>query len=185
MIEDIILDTTKRMDLAIGHCKVELSKVRTGRANPQILNSLKVEYYGSMVPLTQVSTITSPEPRLITIKPYEKPLIGEIEKSIMESNLGLTPNNNGESILIPIPPLSEERRKDLIKYVHQLVEESKVAIRNIRRDALHTLKDFADESHRSEDESRRQDSNIQDITNTNISSLESIEKIKEKELLEF
>ncbi len=91
MIEDIILDTKKRMDLAIGHCKVELSKVRTGRANPQILNSLKVEYYGSMVPLTQVSTITSPEPRLITIKPYEKLLIGEIEKSVMESNLGLTP----------------------------------------------------------------------------------------------
>ena len=111
--------------------------------------------------------------------------IVEIEKSIMESNLGLTPNNNGESILIPIPPLSEERRKDLIKYVHQLVEESKVAIRNIRRDALHTLKDFADESHLSEDESRRQESNIQDITNANISSLESIEKIKEKELLEF
>ena len=185
MIEDIILDTTKRMDLAIGHCKAELLKVRTGRANPQIFSSLKVEYYGSMVPITQVSTITSPEPRLIIIKPYEKPLIGEIEKSIMESNLGLTPNNNGESILIPIPPLSEERRKDLIKYVHQLVEESKVAIRNIRRDALHTLKDFADESHLSEDESRRQESNIQDITNANISSLQSIEKIKEKELLEF
>ena len=185
MIEDIILDTTKRMDLAISHCKAELSKVRTGRANPQILNSLKVEYYGSMVPLTQVSTITSPEPRLITIKPYEKLIIGEIEKSIMESNLGLTPNNNGESILIPIPPLSEERRKDLIKYVHQLVEESKIAIRNIRRDALHTLKDFEDESHLSEDESRRQESNIQDITNKNILSLESIEKIKEKELLEF
>ena len=114
MFEDIEKDAIKRMDQAIEHARIELTKVRTGRANPDILNSIQIEYYGSMMPLNQVSTISVPEPRLITLQPFEKTLIPDIEKAIMDSNLGLTPNNNGNSVLIPIPPLSEERRKDLI-----------------------------------------------------------------------
>ena len=136
-----------------------------------------------MVPLTQVSTITSPEPRLITIKPYEKPLIAEIEKSIMESNLGLTPNNNGESILIPIPPLSEERRKDLIKYVHQLVEESKVAIRNIRRDANEELKKLLKTKELSEDQEKIFEKNVQNITDQHIKLVDEKISSKEKEIM--
>ena len=123
MFEEIKKDVIRRMDQAIEHARVELTKVRTGRANPDILNSVQIEYYGSMMPLNQVSTISVPEPRLITLQPFEKSLIPDIEKAIMDSNLGLTPNNNGNSVLIPIPALSEERRKDLIKYVHQLIED--------------------------------------------------------------
>ena len=114
MFEDIEKDAIKRMDQAIEHARIELTKVRTGRANPDILNSIQIEYYGSMMPLNQVSTISVPEPRLITLQPFEKTLIPDIEKAIMDSNLGLTPNNNGNSVLIPIPPLSEERRNCLL-----------------------------------------------------------------------
>ena len=185
MIDEINTETIKRMELAIQHSKSELLKVRTGRANPQILNSLQVEYYGSKVPITQVATITTPEPRLIILKPYEKILISEIEKSIMDSNLGLTPNNNGETVLVPIPPLSEERRKDLIKYVHQLIEDGKIVIRNIRRDAIQNLKEFSKVEHISEDETRRQENNIQEITDKNISLLSNLQDQKEKELMEF
>ena len=128
MFEEIKKDVTRRMDQAIEHARVELTKVRTGRANPDILNSVQIEYYGSMMPLNQVSTISVPEPRLITLQPFEKSLIPDIEKAIMDSNLGLTPNNNGNSVLLPIPPLSEERRKDLIKFVHQLIEEGRICL---------------------------------------------------------
>ena len=185
MIDEINKETIQRMEKAVQHSKSELLKVRTGRANPQILNSLQVEYYGSKVPITQVATITTPEPRLITLKPYEKLLIAEIEKSIMDSNLGLTPNNNGETVLVPIPPLSEERRKDLIKYVYQLIEEGRIVIRNIRRDAIQNLKEFSKEEHISEDETRRQENNIQEITDQNISLLNKLQNQKEKELMEF
>ena len=123
-----------------------------------------------MMPLNQVSTISVPEPRLITLQPFEKSLIADIEKAIMDSNLGLTPSNNGNSVLIPIPALSEERRKDLIKYVHQLIEEGRIAIRNIRRDILHHLKEYGKEEHISEDEIRRQELEIQKITDRHIDS---------------
>ena len=117
MLKDIYNNANQRMDQAVEHSRTELSKVRTGRANPDILNSIMVEYYGSMMPLNQVSTVSIPEPRLITLQPFEKTLIPIIEKAIMDSKLGLTPNNNGNSILVPIPALSEERRKDLVKVV--------------------------------------------------------------------
>ena len=184
MFEEIYKDVMRRMDQAIEHARVELTKVRTGRANPDILNSVKIEYYGSMMPLNQVSTISVPEPRLITLQPFEKSLIPEIEKAIMDSNLGLTPNNNGNSVLLPIPPLSEERRKDLIKYVHQLIEESRIAVRNIRRDAIHHIKDSGKEEHVSEDEIHRQEVEIQTLTDSHISSLNKMQDNKEKELLD-
>ena len=155
MIKDIINDTIHRMDQAVAHTRTEMSKVRTGRANTELVESIKVSYYGTLTPLNQLSTISIPEPRLITIHPFDKSVIDEIEKAIMESNLGLTPNNNGEIILVPIPPLSEERRIDLTKYVHQLAEEGRVAVRNVRRDAIHHLRNLQKEDHLSEVEIKR------------------------------
>jgi|TARA_B100001142_G_scaffold53643_1_gene51814 ribosome recycling factor len=185
MLKDIFKNADHRMTQAVEHSRSELSKVRTGRANPDVLNSIMVEYYGSMMPLNQVSTISIPEPRLITLQPFEKTLIPIIEKAIMDSNLGLTPNNNGNAIQVPIPALSEERRKDLIKYVHQLIEEGRVAIRNIRRDILHEIKNFGESEHISEDDIHRQETEIQTLTDNHIKSLNSFQDNKEKELMEF
>ena len=185
MIDEINKETIQRMEKAVQHSKSELLKVRTGRANPQILNSLQVEYYGSKVPITQVATITTPEPRLITLKPYEKLLIAEIEKSIMDSNLGLTPNNNGETVLVPIPPLSEERRKDLIKILKTMGEKSKVSIRNIRREANEEIKKLLKDKKISEDENKNFEKNIQKLTDVNTENIEKISSDKEKEILQI
>ena len=185
MLKDIYNDANQRMNQSLEHSKSELSKVRTGRANPDILNSIMVEYYGSMIPLSQVSTISIPEPRLITLQPFEKTLIPIIEKAIMDSKLGLTANNNGNLILVPIPALTEERRKDLIKYVHQLIEDGRVSIRNIRRDTIHEIKNFGETEHISEDEIHRQETEIQTLTDNNIKILTLLQENKEKELMQF
>ena len=185
MLQEIYKDAIHRMDQAVEHTRMELAKVRTGRANPDLLNGIQVEYYESMMPLNQVSTISVPEPRLITLQPFEKTLIPIIEKAIMNSNLGLTPNNNGNSVLVPIPALSEERRKDLIKYVHQLIEDGRVSVRNVRRDALHHVKEFGKEEHVSEDEIHRQETEIQTLTDKHVKSLNEMQEHKEKELLDF
>ena len=185
MLQEIYKDAIHRMDQAVEHTRMELAKVRTGRANPDLLNGIQVEYYESMMPLNQVSTISVPEPRLITLQPFEKTLIPIIEKAIMNSNLGLTPSNNGNSVLVPIPALSEERRKDLIKYVHQLIEDGRVAVRNVRRDVLHHVKEFGKEEHVSEDEIHRQETEIQSLTDKHVISLNEMQEFKEKELLDF
>ena len=185
MLQEIYKDAIHRMDQAVEHTRMELAKVRTGRANPDLLNGIQVEYYESMMPLNQVSTISVPEPRLITLQPFEKTLIPIIEKAIMNSNLGLTPSNNGNLVLVPIPALSEERRKDLIKYVHQLIEDGRVAVRNVRRDALHHVKEFGKEEHVSEDEIHRQETEIQTLTDKHVTSLNEMQEHKEKELLDF
>ena len=184
MLEKLNNDAIHRMDQAVEHVVLELTKIRTGRANPDLLNSIQIEYYGSMMPLNQVATISVPEPRLITLQPFEKSLIPDIEKAIMDSNLGLTPNNNGNSVLVPIPPLSEERRKDLIKYVHQLIEEGRIAVRNIRRDAIHHIKDSGKKEHISEDDIHRQEVEIQTLTDSHVTSLNQMQDNKEKELLD-
>ena len=183
MIKDIINDTIHRMDQAVVHTRTEMSKVRTGRANTELVESIKVSYYGTLTPLNQLSTISIPEPRLITIHPFDKSVIDEIEKAIMESNLGLTPNNNGEIILVPIPPLSEERRIDLTKYVHQLAEEGRVAVRNVRRDAIHQLRNLQKEDHLSEDEIKRSETEIQNLTDNHVKTLNEIMESKEKEIM--
>ena len=185
MFEDIKKETKQKMSQSIEHAKSELLKVRTGRANPDLLNSIQVEYYGTMTPLNQVSTITVPEPRLISLQPFEKILIPIIEKAIMDSNLGLTPNNNGNTVLVPIPSLTEERRQDLIKYVHQLIEEGRIVVRNIRRDSIHNVKEFGKDEHISEDDTRRQESEIQTLTDEHISILNGLQESKENELKEF
>ena len=184
MLQEIYKDAAHRMDQAVEHSRMELAKVRTGRANPDLLNSIQVDYYGSMMPLNQVSNISVPEPRLITIQPFEKSLISVIEKGIMKSSLGLTPSNNGNAVLVPIPALSEERRKDLIKYVHQLIEEGRIAVRNVRRDALHHVKDFGKKEHVSEDAIRKQENEIQTLTDDHVRNLNEMQEQKEKELMD-
>ena len=139
MLDNIHQDANSRMDAAVNHTQTELNKIRTGRANPEIFDSIVVDYYGTPTPLKQVSTVSVPEPRLITLTPYEKPLLPLIEKSIMDANMGFTPGNNGNSVLVPVPPLSEERRVELNKFVHKLVEDGRVAIRNVRRDGIQNL----------------------------------------------
>ena len=184
MIEDILKDVKHRMEQAVNHTNGELNKVRTGRANPEMFNSLSVDYYGSMTPMNQVSTISVPEPRLITLTPYEKTLIPNIEKAIMDANMGFTPGNNGTAVLVPVPPLSEERRQELNKFVHQLVEGGKIAIRNVRRDGIHHLHDLEKDGHISEDLIKDNESEVQKITDDYIGKLNTLQDEKEKEILE-
>tara|TARA_B100002052_G_C15822691_1_gene571345 strand:+ start:665 stop:1222 length:558 start_codon:yes stop_codon:yes gene_type:complete len=184
MIEDILKDVKHRMEQAVNHTNGELNKVRTGRANPEMFNSLSVDYYGSMTPINQVSTISVPEPRLITLTPYEKTLIPNIEKAIMDANMGFTPGNNGTAVLVPVPPLSEERRQELNKFVHQLVEEGKIAIRNVRRDGIHHLHDLEKDGHISEDIIKDNEAEVQKITDDYIGKLDTLQDEKEKEILE-
>jgi len=184
MVNDIIKDITHRMDQAVLHTQGELNKVRTGRANPEMFDSLMVDYYGVNTPLNQVATISVPEPRLITLTPYEKTLIPVVEKSIMDANMGFTPGNNGTAVLIPIPPLSEERRQELNKFVHQLIEDGKVAIRNVRRDGIHQLNAQSKDEHLSEDLIKDYEDEIQKLTDTRINKLDTIMNDKEKEILE-
>ena len=185
MIQETLKDVNHRMDQAVTHTRMELAKIRTGRANPELLNGLSVDYYGTMTPLDQVSNVTIPNATLITIQPYEKTLIPEIEKAIMQSNLGLMPNNNGTAVLVPIPALSEERRKDLIKHVHQLVEEGRISVRNIRRDANQHLKITQTEDHISEDEIHRAEHEIQRETDDHVKTLGEMQTVKEQELIEI
>lgn len=184
MLDEFQQDAEYRMDQAFLHTQGELIKVRTGRANPEMFNSIVLDYYGTMTPLNQLSNISVPESRLITIQPYEKTMIPLIEKAIMNANLGFTPGNNGISVLIPIPQLSEERRLELNRFVHKLVEDGRIAVRNVRRDVLHHLHDYGKEEHISEDEIKRRENDIQKLTNHHIKKLNEIQDQKEKEILE-
>ena len=184
MIDEILADLNNRMKQAIVHVQAELNKVRTGRANPEMFNSLVVDYYGNPTPINQVSTISVPEPRLITLTPYEKPLLPLIEKSIIDANMGFTPGNNGNSVLVPIPPLSEERRIELNKFVHKLVEDGRVAIRNVRRDGIQSLHNFEKDGHVSEDIIKDNELEVQKVTDEMIKKLNELQEEKEKEILE-
>ena len=184
MIDQILKDIKNRMHQATIHVQAELNKVRTGRANPDIFNSLLVDYYGTATPINQVSTISVPEPRLITLTPYEKPLLPLIEKAIMDANMGFTPGNNGTAVLVPVPPLSGERRQELNKFVHQLVEDGRIAVRNVRRDGIHNLQKMQKDGHISEDLIKDNELEIQKITDSNIEKLNTLQDDKEKEILE-
>ncbi len=185
MIDHILNDTKNRMHQATLHVQAELNKVRTGRANPDIFNSLMVDYYGTPTPINQVSTISVPEPRLIILTPYEKPLLPLIEKTIMDANMGFTPGNNGNSVLVPVPALSKERRVELNKFVHKLVEDGRVAVRNVRRDGIQSLQNYEKEGHVSEDIIKDNENEIQKITDDMIRSLNKLQEEKEKEILEI
>ncbi len=184
MLDNIHKDACLRMDQAVNHTQSELNKIRTGRANPEIFDAIVVDYYGTPTPLNQVSTVSVPEPRLITLQPYEKSLIPVIEKAILDANLGYTPGNNGTAVLIPIPSLSEERRVELIKFTHKVIEDGRIAVRNVRRDALHQVHDYGKEENISEDEIKGREIDLQKITDDHIKDLNSHQENKEKELME-
>jgi ribosome recycling factor len=173
------------MGKSVDDLKREFKKVRTGRASLSILDGIRVNYYGTPTPLNQMATLAVPESRLITIQPWDVSGIKEIEKAILKSDLGLTPSSDGKIIRIAIPPLTEERRKELVRVINKMSEEHKVAVRNIRRDANDMLKDLKKEGDISEDEAFKAQDQVQKITDDNINLVDQITKEKEKEILEF
>ncbi|HEX9970579.1 MAG TPA: ribosome recycling factor [bacterium] len=184
MINEINKSADDKMSKAIENLRYELNKIRTGKASPAILDGIKVNYYGSIVPLKQAASISVPEIRLITVQPWDKSLINEIEKAILKSDVGLMPINDGHIIRLPIPALTEERRKDLVKQTRRIGEEIKVSIRNARRDANESLKKGEKDGTISEDESFRSQEKIQELTNKFIEKVDEILKAKENEIME-
>tara|TARA_X000001036_G_scaffold438287_2_gene485721 strand:+ start:2392 stop:2949 length:558 start_codon:yes stop_codon:yes gene_type:complete len=184
MNDDIKSNISKRMNQAIDHCASELSQIRTGRASTTLLENLKVDYYGVPTPLNSLATITAQEARLLVVQPFDKSIIQDIEKSIQLSELGLNPNNDGTLIRIPIPSLTEERRLELVKIINNLIEESRVSIRNIRKDLNNQVKDLKKNSEISENEEIFQLEEIQKNTDDYITKLNEMQKLKEKELLD-
>jgi ribosome recycling factor len=185
MIESIFDDTRESMDKSIVSLKTELKRLRTGRASLAILDGVKVDYYGTPTPLNQMATLAVPESRLITIQPWDVSVIKDIEKALLKSDLGLTPSNDGKIIRIAIPPLTEDRRKELVKVVHKICEEHKIAVRNIRRDTNDLLKSMKKDSEISEDEAFKSQDEVQKITDEHIERIDNCFKDKEKEILEF
>jgi len=185
MIEDIYQETRENMGKSVDDLKREFKRVRTGRASLSILDGIRVNYYGTPTPLNQMATLAVPESRLITIQPWDVSGIKEIEKAILKSDLGLTPSSDGKIVRIAIPPLTEERRKGLVRVINKVSEEHKVAVRNIRRDANEMLKDLKKEGDISEDEAFKAQDQVQKITDDNINLVDQITKEKEKEILEF
>ena len=175
----------KHMKTTIEKTEAELATMRTGKASPALLDGVKVDYYGAKVPLKQVANVSVPDSKLITVQPWEKPLVGEIVKAIQTSNLGLNPQSDGTFIRIPLPPLTEERRKELVKTVKHMVEEAKVAIRNVRRDAIENLKKLEKDHAMTEDDLHRNQKEIQDLTDKSTEEIEKVLAAKEKEILEF
>jgi len=185
MINDILKDAGVRMDKSIEALKQTLGKVRTGRAHPSLLDHLTVDYYGSDVPISQVANIGVEDARTLTVTPWEKPMVQAIEKSILKSDLGLNPATAGTVIRIPMPPLTEETRRDLVKVVRHDGEATKVAIRNIRRDANSDFKDLLKEKDISEDEEHKAQDDIQKLTDTHVAEVDSVLAVKETELMEI
>jgi ribosome recycling factor len=184
MVNDVLKDLQGSLDKGIDGFKRELLKVRTGRANLGILDGMKVDYYGTPTPLNQVASLNVPDARLITIKPWEKSLIPEIEKAIRAAQLGLNPSSDGEIVRVPMPALTEERRKDLVKLVKKMAEEAKVALRGHRRDANEMLKDFLKEKTITEDEEKAGLKRVQDATDAAVTKIDDIMAKKETEILE-
>lgn len=184
MIRDTMADAEARMSKAMEALRHHLNTIRTGRASPALLERISVEYYGSPTPLNQVASVSAPEARTLMIQPWERNLLGPIEKAILKSDLGLTPNNDGSSIRLNIPPLTEERRKQLVKQVHQQVEEAKVAVRNIRRDANNALHKLTSDKQISEDEERRAAHQLDELAKRFTDEAERIGKVKEHEVME-
>ncbi len=182
--KELIKDANHRMQRAVESVAQEFSKIRTGRATPALLDGVKVSYYGSIVPLNQAATVTIPEPRLISIQPWDRNMIGEIEKAILKSDLGLTPSNDGTFIRVPIPQLSEERRRDLVKLVKKFAEEGRIAIRNVRRDVNDHLKKMQKDHEISEDELSVVLDDTQEMTDKFIKELDELLEHKEAEILE-
>lgn len=184
MVEEIYLDTGERMEKVVAAFQRELATLRAGRATPALLDRIEVNYYDTPTPLNQLAGVTAPEPRLLVIQPWDKSSAGNIEKAILKSDLGLTPINDGKVIRLAIPQLTEERRRDLVKQIRKKAEESRVGIRNIRREANDSLKQFEKAGDISEDEWRRSQDEVQELTNEKIAEVDRLLEVKEKEILE-
>lgn len=184
MVDDVIQDASRRMDKSIEAARVEFNTVRTGRAASALLDRIEIDYYGQRTPLKQLASINVPEPRMLTIQPFDPSSIKVIERAIQESDLGLTPSNDGKLIRLPIPALTEERRKELVRVVRNLAEEGRVAVRNVRRDAIHRLKELVDGGEVGSDEERRAEERVQKLTDEHTKTIDELLKHKEAEILE-
>jgi len=184
MIDDLLQDAREHMEKSVESTRQKFQSVRTGRASPALLDRISVDYYGAVTPLKQLSTINAPEARLLTVQPYDKGSIKMIERAIMQSDLGLTPNNDGAIIRLQIPELNEERRRQLVKVVRQMTEEGRIALRNIRRDVMHDLKELRDEGEAGADDEHRAEDALQKLTDDKVKELDAILKNKEAEILE-
>jgi ribosome recycling factor len=184
MIKELLRDVEDRMDKTIEVLEADLRTIRTGRASPALVERVMVEYYGTPTPLNQLAVISAPEPQLLTIRPYDPGSLGDIERAILKSELGLTPSNDGRIIRLPIPRLTEERRQDLAKLVRQRVEEGKVALRNIRRESLDELREFEKEKLVSEDDFYRGKDDLQDLTDRFTEQMDEVSARKQREVME-
>ena len=182
--DDRMKDAKRRMEGAVTALTSEFAAVRTGRASTSLLDRIQVDAYGTKTPLNQLATISAPEPRLLTVSPFDPSILSAIERSIMESDLGLTPNNDGKIIRLPIPQLTEERRKEMVRLVHKMAEEGRVAIRNVRRDVLHDLKKAEKDGDLSRDELKRAEDEVQKLTDAEVKTIDDLMGRKEAEILE-
>ena len=184
LIDELLSDAEERMRKSVESSRNELATVRTGRASPHLLDRIAVEYYGSSTPLKQLANVAATDARLLTVTPFDKGSIGEIEKAIQDSDVGLTPSNDGSVIRLQIPELTEERRKEMVKVVHNVAEEGRVAVRNIRRDVMHDLRELKKEGDAGEDDERRAEAALQKQTDAAIAEIDELLQGKEEEILE-
>lgn len=184
MVKDILKGSSEKMDKAVEHVRHEFIKIRTGKATTNLLDGIKVDYYGTMTPLIQLGNISTPDYHTITIQAWDKTAVPLIEKAILAANLGLNPANDGTLIRIPIPPLNEERRKEIVKLIKKFGEEGKVSIRNIRRDSIEHLKKTEKEEHISEDDRKHAEADVQKLTDKHIKDIDDLISMKEKEIME-
>ncbi len=184
LIDELLADGRERMTKSVESTRHEFGSVRTGRASPALLDRINVDYYGTSTPLKQLATISAPEARLLTIQPYDKSSIKGIERAILESDIGLTPSNDGNLIRLSIPELTEERRKQLVRVVRQIAEEGRVAIRNIRRDVMHDLRELKEAGEAGSDDEHRAEQELQKVTDARVKELDELLKHKEDEILE-
>ena len=184
LTDELIADAGERMTKSVESTRNEFGTVRTGRASPSLLDRIMVDYYGAATPLKQLATVHAPEARLLTVQPYDRSSIKAIERAIMESDVGLTPNNDGQLIRLAVPELTEERRKQLVKVVRHIAEEGRVSIRNIRRDVMHDLRELKEAGEAGADDEHRAEAELQKLTDGRISDLDELLKTKEAEILE-
>jgi len=184
MVDELIQDAARRMDKSIEAARHEFNTVRTGRASAALLDRIHVEYYGQQTPLKQLATINVPEPRMLTVQPFDPSSLRPIERAIQESDLGLTPSNDGKLIRLPIPQLTEERRKELVRVVRHMAEEGRVAVRNIRRDVMSDLKELAHDGEIGDDDERRAEDRVQKLTDEHVKKIDELLKAKEAEIME-
>jgi ribosome recycling factor len=184
LIDELIDDARERMTRSVEAIRGEFASVRTGRATPALLDRIVVDYYGAQTPLKQLATISAPEARLLSIQPYDKGSIKSIEKAILESDVGLTPNNDGAIIRLAVPEMTEERRKQMVKVVHQIAEDGRIAVRTVRRDVMHDLRELKEEGEVGADDERRGEGGLQKLTDEKVAELDALMKAKEAEVLE-